>query len=188
MMSLQDLRACWRVRDGDSKIFSHAFGFEVSPYNLSLRFIVIFLLPPDAQIFYYLESWVASPAEPYVTVYLTRMEALQRAITTAAFKIAGGVDLSNAMLPATKPVRQNQISSTFVTKIVKAFLDALYAFLDGLVRLASDESPIVSGKRLNTESAGMNGLNPLQALDLTNGVRFLVLLDNIRSISFSFTG
>jgi exocyst complex component 2 len=58
----------------------------------------------------------------------------------------------------------------FVNKITKAFLDALYIFLDGLVQLASDESPIVTGK-ISARSAGtVTGGNRLESLDLTDAV------------------
>lgn len=55
-------------------------------------------------------------------------------------------------------------------KIAKAFLDALYAFLDGLVLLASDESPISTGQMLDMETPTLTGSNPLEQLDLKNGV------------------
>ena len=55
-------------------------------------------------------------------------------------------------------------------KIAKAFLDALYAFLDGLVLLASDDSPISSGQMLDMETPTLTGSNPLEQLDLKNGV------------------
>ncbi|KAJ7810126.1 exocyst complex component sec5 [Mycena leptocephala] len=90
----------------------------------------------DANIFYYLEEWIASPTDASATHYLTQMELFQRHVTTAAF---------NASALA-KPVRQNPIPTAFVSKITKAFLDALYAFLDGLVHLASEESPVMTGK------------------------------------------
>lgn len=96
------------------------------------------------------------------------MELFQRHVTTAAFKIAGGVDLSSTAL--SKPVKQNPIATAFVSKITKAFLDVLYAFLDGLVLLASDESPIVTGKRPIADPATV-GTNPLELHDLVDGVR-----------------
>lgn len=95
------------------------------------------------------------------------MEHFQRHLTTAAFKLAGGVDLSSSV-SLSKPVKQNPVPQVFVTKITKAFLDALYAFLDGLVLLASDESPIVTGKILAKEES--SGANHLDLLDLSNGV------------------
>ncbi|KAJ6571717.1 exocyst complex component Sec5-domain-containing protein [Mycena capillaripes] len=132
----------------------------------------------DANIFYYLEEWIASPTDASATHYLTQMELFQRQVTTAAFKIAGGVDLATASI--SKPVRQNPIPSAFVTKITKAFLDALYAFLDGLVHLASEESPVVTGKMPRTEAAGgPGGPNPLELLDMLDGdTRLLLVISN----------
>ncbi|RPD65706.1 hypothetical protein L226DRAFT_557688 [Lentinus tigrinus ALCF2SS1-7] len=97
----------------------------------------------DANVFYYLENWVGSTVDPYTTVYLSQMRIFQKHITTSAFKIAGGVDLSSSS-SSSRSKTQNQIASEFVQKITKAFLDSLYAFLDGLVHLASDESPSTS--------------------------------------------
>ncbi|KAJ7096741.1 exocyst complex component sec5 [Mycena belliarum] len=132
----------------------------------------------DANIFYYLEEWIASPADASATHYLTQMELFQRHVTTAAYKLAGGVDLATASIA--KPVRQNTIPSAFVGKITKAFLDALYAFLDGLVHLASDESPVVTGKLPRTDAAGgPGGPNPLELLDLLDGdTRLLLVISN----------
>lgn len=110
---------------------------------------------------------MTSPSEPFATHYLSQIEVFQRHMTTAAFKIAGGVEASSS---ATRPLKQNPIPSAFVTKITKAFLDALYAILDGLVLLASDESPIVRGKRPDVSTALQMGLNPLELLDLTDSV------------------
>lgn len=127
-------------------------------------------IAPDANIFYMLESWIASPTDPSTTLYLSQMEVFQRQITTAAFKIAGGVDLS-ANPSAGKLIKQNPIPSVFISKITKAFLDVLYAFLDGLAHLASDDSPVVSRKRQAMgDSATVTGTNPLELLDLTDAV------------------
>jgi exocyst complex component 2 len=99
------------------------------------------------------------------------MELFQRHITTSAFKIAGGIDLSSNMT-AVKPIKQHPVAPLFISKITKAFLDVLYAFLDGLVQLASEESPVVSGKRVAiADSATMTGTtNPIELLDLTDTV------------------
>ena len=98
----------------------------------------------DANVFYYLENWVGSTVDPYTTVYLSQMRTFQKQITTFAFKIAGGVDLSSSSSSSSRSKTQNPIAKAFVQKITKAFLDSLYAFLDGLVHLASDESPSTS--------------------------------------------
>ena len=110
---------------------------------------------------------MAGPNEPFATHYLGQIEIFQRHMTTAAFKIAAGVDASSS---ATRPLKQPPIPAGFVTKITKGFLDALYAILDGLVLLASDESPVVHGKRPDTSNAVQLGLNPLEPLDLTDSV------------------
>jgi len=93
-----------------------------------------------------------------------QIELFQREITTAAFKLAGGVDVSSSSI--SKPATQNAIPNAFITKITKAFLDALYAFLDGLVHLASDESPAMAK---GNEKVSLKSGN-LELLDLTNGV------------------
>lgn len=100
------------------------------------------------------------------------MERFQRHLTTAAFKLAGGVDVSSSI--PFRPVKQNPIPQVFITRITKGFLDALYAFLDGLVLLASDESPIVTGDILaKMESSGTNHLD---LFDLSDGVSSPFLL------------
>ncbi|KAJ7057829.1 exocyst complex component sec5 [Mycena amicta] len=135
----------------------------------------------DANILYYLEEWIASPTDPSATHYLTQMELFQRQVTTAAFKIAGGVDLTGSnSAQLSKPVRQNAVPAAFINKITKAFLDALYAFLDGLVHLASDESPVVTEKIPITEaSGGPGGPNALELLDMRDAdTRLLLVISN----------
>jgi exocyst complex component 2 len=93
-------------------------------------------------------------------------------MTTGAFKIAGGVDLSSSAAPSSRLAKQNSISTLFTSKITKAFLDSLYAFLDGLVHLASDESPpnIVS-QALTSDLAEGPTINSSDLLDVRNVVR-----------------
>lgn len=129
----------------------------------------------DANIFYHLESWVGSTKEPYSTVYLSQIRLYQRHITTCSFKLAGGVDLAPSASSSSKVVKQNAVAQNFVSKIVKAFLDSLYAFLDGMVHLASDESPGSDKKvdaTLAKDAVGpATGTNPIALLDLEDPVR-----------------
>lgn len=111
---------------------------------------------------------MTSSNEPFSTHYLAQIEVFQRHMTTVAFKIAGGVEVSSSSVA--RPLKQHPIPPAFVSKITKAFLDALYAILDGLVLLASDESPIVHGKRPDISNTMQMGLNPLELLDLTDPV------------------
>ncbi|KAJ8087260.1 Exocyst complex component S5 [Marasmius tenuissimus] len=137
----------------------------------------------DANIFYHLETWIPSPTDPSATHYLTQMEVFQRHVTTAAFKLAGGVDLSSSSL--TKPLKQNPIPSAFVTKITKAFIDALYAFLDGLVLLSSNEAPIAPANR-PIASTTSNTANTTELLDISNtDIRLLLVLSNFGHLTSS---
>ncbi|KAI5888789.1 uncharacterized protein SCHCODRAFT_02637716 [Schizophyllum commune H4-8] len=139
----------------------------------------------DASIFYHLESWVAAPDAPSHTHYVSLMEELQRHVTTAAYKLAGGVDLVATSI--SKPVKQQAIPQAFVAKITKAFLDALYAFLDGLVHLASDESPAVSAAPgVAGELSAPGGRNPLELLDLRDtDTRLLLVISNFNYLTTS---
>lgn len=87
-------------------------------------------------------------------------------MSTAAYKIAGGVEASSSLSKAPK---QNAIPQIFVSKITKAFMDALYAFLDGMILLASNESPIAKG--LMSAHIVAEDSSPLESLDLKDGVR-----------------
>lgn len=127
----------------------------------------------DANIFYHLENWKSNPNEPSTTLYLTEIQTFQRHLTTAAFKLAGGVDLPSASNPH-RPLKQHPISQEFLSNITKAFLETVYAFLDGLVHLASEESSVSHGHQAAVvDVAAAPGSNPLELLDLTETVCFL---------------
>lgn len=104
------------------------------------------------------------------------MELFQRQITTVAYRLAGGVDLSNSSSLMSRGVKQNPIPPAFVSKITKAFIDVLYAFLDGLVRLVEDEREGSTSVNIKGASAGTpaNG-NTLELLDLSDKVGGLCL-------------
>ncbi|KAJ7775533.1 exocyst complex component sec5 [Mycena metata] len=125
----------------------------------------------DANIFYYLEKWIPSALDASATHHLTQMELFQRHVTTAAFKIAT-VDIG-------RPGRQNLIPAAFVSKITRAFLDALYGFLDGLVHLASEESRLEALESLGKVDAP-------EALDLRDGdTRVLLVISNFGHVARS---
>jgi len=106
----------------------------------------------DTNLFYHLESWTLNPDEPSVTSYLAHFELFQRHMTVAAYNLAAGaIESTPSSSPTTltmnqKPFlsrRKSAVPPTLASKITRAFMDALYAFLDGLVVLAGEESPIV---------------------------------------------
>ncbi|KAJ3813086.1 exocyst complex component sec5 [Lentinula aff. lateritia] len=140
----------------------------------------------DASDFHHLEAWVSSPSDPSATQYLTQMELYQRHITTAAYRIAGGVDSSSLIGKGNK---QNPISAAFVSKIIKAFMDVLYTFLEGLVKLVEDEREggvNVNGVVPVATASTSNATNALELLDLSNkDSRLLLVLSNLNHISKS---
>ena len=127
----------------------------------------------DANLFHNLETWAPDPLHESTTQYLNLIQTFQRYLSTEAFKIAGGLDLVPS---ATKPTRQHRISSNFTMKITKSFLDSLYAFLDGLVLLASDESEYKRppGGALGNDVISGGAGSRAELIDLTNPVRLFI--------------
>ena len=108
----------------------------------------------DAHSFYYLETWALSSAEPYTTEYLTDVYYFQRQATTWAFKFASGA--AEAPSSSSSRTGRRPIPNAFVTKISKAFLDATYAFLDGLVLLATEGSPVTDAENSHAMIASVD--------------------------------
>jgi len=117
-------------------------------------------------MFYGLETWVSRPDEPFTTHFLIQIELYQRHMTTAAFRLVGGVDSS----PSLKLPKQYPVPPALVTKITTTFLDAIYAILDGMILLASDELTIPTAEQPRTIDGTRVDLNPLGALDLKDSV------------------
>ncbi|KAI5992863.1 hypothetical protein EDC04DRAFT_2910949 [Pisolithus marmoratus] len=104
-----------------------------------------------------------------VTQYMSLFEMLQRHMTLSALKIAGGVDLMTTA-SSLRTIQQTQLPSAFTNKITRAFLDAVYAFLDGLVHLTSSHLP-VTGERaatLTSRSSDFRDANTRVLLVLSN--------------------
>jgi exocyst complex component 2 len=109
---------------------------------------------PDSKLFFHLETWEQNPTDKSTTLYLSRVCEFQKFVTTAAYKIASGVTDSSG-------TKQKQIPLVFSNKVTKAFLDSLYSFLDGLVHLASDDSPVTHGLLLQASVEEATGAAPL---------------------------
>ncbi|TFK97909.1 exocyst complex component Sec5-domain-containing protein [Pterulicium gracile] len=141
----------------------------------------------DAKTFYLVESWSSPtssrPGTSSASPSLLQFEAYQRHITTAAFKLAGGVDLSAAN-SASRSLKQNPVSGAFVAKITKAFVDAVYAFLDGLVQLAV-EQPVFNTTEMNGGVGGVvKGGRVDTLIDLSNSdTRLLLVVSNLQYLS-----
>ncbi|KAG8937046.1 hypothetical protein FRC03_004111 [Tulasnella sp. 419] len=99
----------------------------------------------DARSFHKLETWESSKETPNTTTYLSQIHKFQKQNTTCAYKIASGTVVQSS---STRSVKQ-PIAPDFTTRIIKAFLDCLYAMLDGLKSLAL-EPPTDEVKRRYT--------------------------------------
>ncbi|KAG8216446.1 exocyst complex component Sec5-domain-containing protein [Butyriboletus roseoflavus] len=131
----------------------------------------------DATLFHLLETWTPSTPDPSVTQFMFLLDVFQRHLTTSALKFAGGIELSSTS-SSFRTIQQNQISPAFMAKITKAFLDAVYAFLDGLVLLTSPEWSIT------TENSGPGQQSPSKPFDLNDvDTRLLLILSNFVYLS-----
>jgi exocyst complex component 2 len=123
----------------------------------------------DAQLFHYLETWALSSSEPYTTEILSDFQFFQRQVSTWAFKFASGAEASPSSRLARRP-----ISNEFVMRIMKAFLDATYAFLDGLVYLAAEGSPATDAEKIPSVDVSTTGkIQALGLLDTSNAVSYV---------------
>ena len=103
------------------------------------------LTAADAKIFYRLESWQPDAEEPLATVYIRQAAAFQRSIARSCMRLSGASEeRALAAFPiyaapaGTVPARRSEepLPPLLVRRAQAAFLDALYAFLDGLVHVA----------------------------------------------------
>ncbi|KIM53074.1 hypothetical protein SCLCIDRAFT_32138 [Scleroderma citrinum Foug A] len=133
----------------------------------------------DANLLYHLESWDPSTTDPSVTEYMSLLEVFQRHMTLSALKIAGGVELTSTT-SSLRTIQQNYVSPQFTQKITRAFLDSIYAFLDGLVHLTSNELQ-VGAENLATLT---NRPTPSKLFDLRDAnTRLLLVLSNFAYLS-----
>ncbi|KIK99659.1 hypothetical protein PAXRUDRAFT_8739 [Paxillus rubicundulus Ve08.2h10] len=133
----------------------------------------------DAHLFHRLETWTPSTSDPSVTQFMSLLEVFQRHLATSSFKIAGGIELSSSA-SSFRTIQQNHIQPAFALKITKTFLDAVYAFLDGLVHLTTPEWTDTMETSSTSQSA------PSRPFDLNDAnTRLLLVLSNFAYLSGS---
>ena len=154
-------------------------------YSVSIQIRVADIYSTDAKIFYNLETWVATRKDPSSTRYLSQFELFQRHITTVAYKIASGADLP---VSSSKASKQSPIPQVFASKITRAFLDAIYAFLDGLVLLTSSELPVLEKPSSNMgvvpPAEGAIEMSLQELVDLKDTVSIGSLIYFTQSLTF----
>lgn len=137
----------------------------------------------DANYMYALESFAPDLSTPSTTLYLANLESFMRHLATSAFKIVGGVstDSGSGMLRVTQ---QNIVPPAFTSKITKAFLDAIYAILDGFVVLVAEEAPPGVGSIVAAGAPEREGKQELIDLRDSN-TRLLLVISNFSQLSGS---
>jgi len=136
----------------------------------------------DAGMLYHNETFSPSISSLHTTHYLTQIETYQRHLTTITYKIAGGGGDDSSMSSSTSRSSARQQNSSYpvvvpmmlVTKVIKGFVDSLFAVLDGMMLLASVQSPVVTGG-LSATAKGL-GLGGGVDVDLRDSVRHPSLL------------
>ncbi|OJA13320.1 hypothetical protein AZE42_08619 [Rhizopogon vesiculosus] len=138
----------------------------------------------DANHLFVLESFTPDPSAPSTTLYLTHFESFMRHLTTSAFKIAGGISTESGS-SVLRVTQQNAMSPAFTGKIVKAFFEAIYAVLDGMMVLVAEEVP--SGVASVNVAAGVPEREGKQELiDLRDAnTRLLLVISNFSILSGS---
>ncbi|KAG2125086.1 hypothetical protein DEU56DRAFT_962854 [Suillus clintonianus] len=94
----------------------------------------------DTNYMYALEAFMPNPSTPSPVLYLAHLKSFMRHLATSAFKTAGGISTDSGS-GGLRVAQQNVVPPAFTAKIIKAFLHAIYAALDGLVVLVAEEAP-----------------------------------------------
>lgn len=92
----------------------------------------------DAKLFYMLEDWTINPDEQSTTLFLKDLSSFHKSNARAAYHIASGRSRDPYDATGSRS-RDTGVSSEFTSRVKGAFLDALYAYLDGIVHLAFSE-------------------------------------------------
>ncbi|CAO1633663.1 unnamed protein product [Parajaminaea phylloscopi] len=108
----------------------------VSNARFAFTEVLCNLWQSDAKVFHMLEDWTINPDEQSTTLFLKDLSAFHRSNARAAYHIASGRDRDPF---ESSRSRDTGVTRDFTSRIKAAFLDAIYAFLDGIVHLAFSE-------------------------------------------------
>ncbi|KAI5478551.1 exocyst complex component sec5 [Pseudohyphozyma bogoriensis] len=140
----------------------------------------------DAKVFYRLETWQPDADDPSVTAFLRQVAAFQRFCAISAYRIAGGSEEraiasmgSASGSTVSSKSRDVDFPSEFVKKIQSAFLDGLYAFLDGLVHVAFSDPETIFGTATTKKGERVDYGRPKE-VDVRNvDTRILLTVSNL---------
>ncbi|CAG8479390.1 21874_t:CDS:10 [Gigaspora rosea] len=126
-----------------------------------------------AKIFYSLEDWSLDQDNREITNFLRNFHIFHKYNSRSAYKIA-----SLGYVSDDDDNKSSRISDAFLQKIKSAFLDSLYAYLDGLVHLVfSDYTPLESCDKEPTEMIQKSRIDPKQI-----DSRILLTISNLSNL------
>ncbi|TKY90944.1 hypothetical protein EX895_000942 [Sporisorium graminicola] len=148
--------------------------------------VLCVLWQEDAKLFHMLEDWTLNADEQATTLHLRELAAFHKSNARHAFHLAGGRSPSTPVsaLEASRKNRHGEqpVAPEFTARIKGAFLDALYAFLDGLVHLAfSEYSPLEPRTALSVQSVPGHPGSVVDVKDLDT--RVLLSVTNVSHLS-----
>jgi len=121
-----------------------------------------------------LEDWTINPEEEATTLYLRDMASFHKSNARAAWHIAGGK--SEAMAGDSSEgmgsMKETPPPSDFTSRIKSVFLDALYAFLDGLVHLAFSEYDPLEPNLTTSQKVIADSRVTVDVMELVNTIFF----------------
>ncbi|GAA5945363.1 hypothetical protein JCM3775_002199 [Rhodotorula graminis] len=154
----------------------------------------------DAKVFYRLETWRPDPDDVAITAFLRQVAAFQRFMSISAYRVAGGSEeRANALLGASSSSSANSgataaarnrkdvdLAPDFQRKVQSAFLDGLYAFLDGLVHVAFSDPETIFAAPSGVKKRGVVGVEGEEdtgrpkEVDIRNvDIRILLTVSNL---------
>ncbi|POY70342.1 hypothetical protein BMF94_6622 [Rhodotorula taiwanensis] len=154
----------------------------------------------DAKTFYRLENWRSDPDQPSITVFLRHLAAYQRFMAASAYRIAGGSEeLASSCFSAVTPTtggaaakvrarQEDALPKDLTRRIQSAFLDGLYAFLDGLVHVAfSDPASIFAApsgppRKTSIVEATSHSGRPAEIDTQNVDIRILITVSNLNHV------
>ncbi|KAG8892472.1 hypothetical protein FRB99_002694, partial [Tulasnella sp. 403] len=166
------------INDVTAADISSDTNFSLNEFLVSARWrfedVLCDLWLRDAQILNHIETWQPNKEIANTTVYLSHIHKFQKNNTSSAYKIA----TSSGTAEVTGRSVKKTLSPEFTAKITKAFLDSLYAILDGFVPLAMEEpkqSAVADMDKHTGPGADASATLDLRDLD----TRLLLVISNL---------
>lgn len=138
----------------------------------------------DAKLFHRLEDWTMNPEEEATTLFLGELAAFHSYNSKVAYDIACGKDNERTNPAADSSAVQPSAECT--ARIKGTFVDAIYAYLDGLVNLAFSEYNPLNAHTTTSQKVIMDKSKQAVVIDVKDlDTRILLGVTNLSRFSRS---